>query len=91
MNDKKYGSLTSSVNSEELSLSFTSTVRLFVSVFVAFGYMNVVQANNLVEAAPAIAAAGYAAIQGLELVWGLVRKAIASYYAKQDVVVVDRQ
>ena len=79
MQNARFGSLSSSVNPQELSLSVQSAVRLFLGVLVATGVIGATGANTLLEQVPAIVAAGYAAYQALEMLWGIARKVIVAF------------
>lgn len=81
---RRYGALTSSVDPNELSLTVQSAAKLLVGVLVAFGVIQATGANTLVEQIPAIVAAGYAAWQANEMVWGIVRKIIVAFAEKTE-------
>ena len=77
--ERRFGSLSSSVNPQELSLTVVSAVRLVASVLVTFGIVTVVGMDTLLEQIPVIVSAGYATWQGLETIWGAVRKVFVAF------------
>lgn len=82
---KKFGALTSVSDPTELSLTVTATVRSLLSVLVAFGYVTTVQMDSTLMQVPVIVMAGYAAWNGLEAVYGAIRKLIYAYYNNPDI------
>lgn len=80
--EKKYGSFTSSVNPQELSLTVTAIARLVLSMLVTFGYVTATGADTTIEQVPVIVGTGYAVVQALEALWGGVRKIIVAVTEK---------
>lgn len=76
---RKYGALSSSVYPTQLGLTIQSAARLAIGVIAAFGVISVTGGNTLIEQIPAIVAAGYAAWQALEMLWGIARKIIVAF------------
>lgn len=82
MENKRYGSLSSSVDPQELSLTVTSSAQMMVSLAVAFGWLTATGAESIIEQIPVIVATGYATYQGCMVLWGAVRKVIVAITAK---------
>lgn len=82
--EKKYGALlTSSTNPQELSLTITAGLRTVLSIFVALGYMDAVTVDSTLEQVPLLVMAGYATWQGLDALWGAVRK-LAKLFERKE-------
>jgi hypothetical protein len=81
--DKKFGSLSSSVNPQELSLAVTAGARLILTLLVTAGYIDATGVDTTLETIPAIVGVGYAAFQALETMWGLIRKLIVLWTEKK--------
>lgn len=82
MENKRYGSLSSSVNPQELSLTVTSSAQMMVSLAVAFGWLTATGAESILEQIPVIVATGYATYQGCLVLYGAVRKVIVAVTAR---------
>ena len=76
---KKFGVFSSSTNPQELSLTVTSAIRSVMSVLVAFGYVSTVQMDTTLMQIPVIVMAAYAAWQGLDALYGAIRKVLVAY------------
>ena len=77
--EPKFGALSSSVNPQELSLTVVSFIRLVTALLVTFGLVTAVGMDTVLEQIPVIVSAGYAAWQGLETIWGAIRKVIVAF------------
>ena len=82
---KKFGALSSSVDPDQLSLTVTAAIRSVLAILVAFGYVSTVQMDTTLLQVPVIVMAGVAAWQGLDAVWGAVRKLIVTYTENPDI------
>lgn len=82
MNNKRFGVLSSSVNSDELALTVTSGARLVLGLLAAGGILTTTGADTVIEQIPMFVAAGYATWQGLEMLWGILRKMIVAISAQ---------
>lgn len=80
--EKKYGALSSSVNPQELSLTISAAVKAALSLAVLLGYVSSSDMNTALEQVPALVMAGYTVWQGLESVWGFVRRLMVRVYNK---------
>ena len=81
-NHKRFGSFSSSVNPQELSLTVTSIAKVIIGMLVGFGVFTTTGADTTLTQIPVIVSAGYATWQGAEAVWGAVRKVIVAVTAR---------
>lgn len=81
-NHKRFGSFSSSVNPQELSLTVTSTAKVIIGMLVGFGVFTTTGADTTLTQIPVIVSAGYATWQAVEALWGAVRKIIVAATAR---------
>ena len=77
--NRRFGALSSSINPQELSLTVTAGARMLIALLTTLGYLGMVQADTILEQMPAIFLAGYTTWQGIETIWGAVRKIIVKF------------
>lgn len=77
---KRFGAITSSYSSNQISLFVTAGTRGILTIAAMLGYVNSVQMDSIMSQVPAIVMAGYAAYQALDALWGLARKLLVSFF-----------
>lgn len=78
--NKRFGSLSSSANPQELSLTVQSGARLILSVLVSFGIVTATGADTTIEQIPVFVTAGLAAYEAIQVLWGAIRKVLYAIY-----------
>lgn len=75
----KYGAFSSSVNPQELATSVQGVVKIIAGGLVAFGLMTTFDASTFTEQIPVIVSSGYAALGGIEVIFGILRKIVVRF------------
>lgn len=82
--EKRFGGLSSSVDPQQLSLTVTAALRSIMAVLVAFGYVTTVQMDTTLMQVPVIVMSGYAAWQGLDAIYGALRKVLIAFTQRTE-------
>jgi len=80
--ERKFGSLSSSVNPGELATTVNGIIRVVAGALVTFGLLNVTDGNTLMEQSALFVSAGMAAFGAAETVFGLIRKVVVKFAVK---------
>ena len=83
MNERKFGSLTSSVNPNELSASVSGVIKTLGALAIFFGYSTITgDVNSLADQIGVVVSLGVAFWGAAETAFGLLRKVLVTFTAK---------